>query len=75
MRFGSGGLHERTGTAFIYGWENFRLRDENDGQETVFAEAEKFHYRWALIEKALQQVQPRDVTSSPSASSVRHRRH
>ena len=36
------------------------LRDDNDDQETVFAEAEEFRYRWALVETALKELQPRE---------------
>ena len=36
------------------------LPDETDDQETVFAQAEEFQYRWALVEKALQQLKPRE---------------
>ncbi len=36
------------------------LRDERDDHETVFADAEEFSQRWALLEEALKKLKPRE---------------
>ena len=36
------------------------LQDDGPNQETVFGEAEEFRKRWALVEKALERLTPRE---------------
>ena len=36
------------------------LQDEGPDQETVFGEAEEIRMRWALVEKALERLTPRE---------------